>query len=235
MSGNRTSPFSVSETARGIDEGSNSYPCLPCPGRLENHACRAISDITKAIANLRASELDFVAELIASTLITQKQVMILGNGGSCATASHMATDLRLMAHEIRLQVSVNALHESASLMTAMANDYGFAESGGILVETSASLDDVLLIFSCSGRSPNLVNAARVARRLGVLTILIGSQLAPNDFPARHRVLIQSQDYSVIESVHSAVAHIIMDLLRIRFCVASSRHPRSLYAVTANGH
>jgi D-sedoheptulose 7-phosphate isomerase len=139
-----------------------------------------------------------------------------------------------MAREARLRVSVDALHESSSLLSAMANDHGFAESGAALIETKASSDDVLLIFSCSGRSPNLVNAAHAAARLGVLTVFFSSRLAPSDFPAGHRILVESVHYSVIEAAHSAVAHTIVDLLRIRFGVESPRHPRvSPYAMTAN--
>jgi D-sedoheptulose 7-phosphate isomerase len=225
MSGNRVSRLSVNEVDPRFDERPSFFTLPPGPERQEDHARQAIFDITKAIADLNACELDLVAELIASGLINQRKVMILGNGGSCATASHFATDLTLMAREMRLRVSVDALHESSSLMTAMANDYGFAESGAALVEAHASSGDILLMFSCSGRSPNLVNAAHTAARLGVLTILVGSRLAPSDFPASHRILVQAEHYSVIESAHSVVAHIIVDLLRIRFGVESPRRPR----------
>jgi D-sedoheptulose 7-phosphate isomerase len=197
------------------------------PGRMqrEDHAHQAILEVTKTIAKLDALELDLVAEMIANTLIEQKKVMILGNGGSCATASHFATDLTLMAHAARLRVSISALHDSSSLMSAMANDYGFAESGAALVETMGSSGDLLVIFSCSGRSANLVKAAHAAARLGVPTILVSSRLAPSDFRAGQRIIVETENYSVIEAVHSTVAHIVVDLLRIRFGVESPRHPR----------
>jgi len=208
----------------------------PPRGRMqrEDHARQAILDITKAIAKLNALELDLIAEVIASILIEQKKVMILGNGGSCATASHFAADLTLMARAARLRVSIAALHESSSLMSAMTNDYGFAESGAALVETSGSSGDLLVIFSCSGSSANLVKAAHAAARLGVLTILIGSRLAPSDFPASQRIVVETENYSVIEATHSTIAHIIVDLLRIRFGVQSPRHPRlASYAMATN--
>jgi DNA-binding MurR/RpiR family transcriptional regulator len=90
---------------------------------------------------------------------------------------------------------------------------------------NAADGDILVLFSCSGRSPNLVNAALAASRLGVVTVFVGSRLAPDNFPASHSIRVQSKHYSVIESAHSVVAHTMVDLLRIKFGVHSPRHPQ----------
>jgi D-sedoheptulose 7-phosphate isomerase len=98
----------------------------------------------------------------------------------------------------------------------MANDYGFGESGRTLVDSAARPGDVLLVLSCSGHSSNLISAAAAACRMDVTSVLFGSLLAPNDFPAGHRILVQSRSYSVIEVVHTAVSHVLVGLLRDRF-------------------
>jgi D-sedoheptulose 7-phosphate isomerase len=177
--------------------------------------------MSQALASLDPTDVAAAVQIIEHGLIEGRKILLLGNGGSCATASHLATDLKLLARDARLCACVNALHDNANLVTAIANDYGFAESGAALVETTVSRGDVLLIFSCSGRSPNLVSAAHAAVRLGGHIVLVGSILAPLDFPASHRILVDSDKYSIIEVAHIAVAHSIVELLRARLGVEMS--------------
>lgn len=169
--------------------------------------------VSVALATINEGNIVAVTQAVHTCLLHHRQVFLMGNGGSCATASHLATDLAIAAYAAKLPGRITALNDNPSLVTALANDVSFADSGAILVETSASAGDVLLIFTGSGRSPNLVRAARAAELRGVVTVLIGSTAAPPDFPATHRVLVASDRYSVIEAAHSAIAHALSDLLR----------------------
>ena len=191
------------------------------------HVADLLGSISNAFSTIDVEVVAAVARILGDALRAQRTILLLGNGGSCATASHLATDLAMLAREASLKASVVSLNDNPYLVTATANDYGFAESGAALVEAMASAHDVLVIFSCSGRSPNLVSAAHAAAGRGVTTILVGSSLAPIDFPARHGILVNSRHYSVIESVHVALAHALSDLLRARFAVESSRCAREL--------
>jgi len=181
-----------------------------------------IASMSTALAALCPDDIVAVATQIECGLRERRKILLLGNGGSCATASHLATDLRLMASEAGLPASIEPLNDNACLLTAMANDYGFARSGAALIEATASEGDILVIFSCSARSPNLLHAAQTAARLGVVTLLIGSILAPADFPARSTILVQSKRYAVIETTHLAITHLISGLVRQRFGVQTTR-------------
>jgi D-sedoheptulose 7-phosphate isomerase len=183
-----------------------------------------VANMAAIIGSLNAKDLTLLSELIGDRFRNGRTVIILGNGGSCATASHMVADLTLMARAARLRASVLALHDNQSMVSAIINDYGFDESGAALVEASASHGDLLVLFSCSGSSPNIVSAAQRAAALGVSTVLVGSRLAPSDFPADHLLLVPSDDYSVIEAAHLVVVHVVVDLLRARLGVVSARHP-----------
>jgi D-sedoheptulose 7-phosphate isomerase len=183
---------------------------------------------TTVLRALCADDLAAAARLVERGLREGRRILLLGNGGSCATASHMATDLLLIAREAGLRASITALNDSASVLSAMANDYGFAESGAALIETHASAGDILVIFSCSARSSNLLSAAHAAGRLGVVTLLVGSRLAPPDFPAQQAIVVGSEHYSVIEVAHLAVMHLLTDLVRQHLGVESPRcSPRLL--------
>lgn len=169
--------------------------------------------VAAAVEALEEGTIVAVARAVHTCLLRDGTVFVLGNGGSCATASHLVTDLSIAAYAAGLRGRITAPHDNQSLVTALANDIGFAESATILLEIKASAGDVLLVFSGSGRSPNLVNAARFAQENGVLTVLVGSTGAPNDFPATYTIPVASDRYSVIEATHSAVAHALSDLFR----------------------
>jgi D-sedoheptulose 7-phosphate isomerase len=203
---------------------SNTYDELKEHVSLTNELMVSMST---AVAALGPDQIVAAATLIELGLREKRKILLLGNGGSCATASHLATDLTLIANEARLHTSIAALNDNASLLSAMANDYGFAESGTALIENAASEGDILVIFSCSARSPNLICAAQAAARLGVVTLLIGSSLAPADFPAQVAILVESERYSVIETAHVAVVHLLADLVRLRFGIESVSCSRSL--------
>lgn len=179
---------------------------------------QAVADALTAVDD---AALTGVAGLVQGCLESGGQLVLMGNGGSAATASHLATDLILAAHAACRTIRVTAVHDSSALTTALANDVGFANAGVFFIETSTSPGDVLVIFSGSGRSPNLVNAAAAARSRGVIPVLIGSSAAPATFPAEHRVLVRSDYYSVIETVHSAVAHAIADHYRASLGIATA--------------
>ncbi len=98
-------------------------------------------------------------------------VYLAGNGGSAATASHWANDLgkatkRTDAKPIR----VMSLGDQLSWLTALANDEGYARVFAGQLENFAHAGDLLAVFSASGNSPNLVEAVRVARSRGVMTV-----------------------------------------------------------------
>ncbi|HEV2756269.1 MAG TPA: SIS domain-containing protein [Actinomycetota bacterium] len=193
------------------------------PATRSRHALARtlLDDHAAALTALDAGAVEAVARLIHDCVLTNRQLMLLGNGGSCATASHLATDLTIAARAAGLPARVVALHDNSALVTALSNDIGFAESGTVLVEATASPGDVLLIFSGSGRSPNLVAAARAAADRGVACVLIGSSAAPDAFPAAHRLLVPSDSYSVIETAHAALCHVFADLFREKVGVAGA--------------
>jgi phosphoheptose isomerase len=233
MSGKLGSHGDRSEEAPPSPETLLRPAVAPVRRQREGHAAGMVANMAAVVGGLNANDLTLLSELIGHRFLNGRTVIILGNGGSCATASHMATDLTLLARAARLRASVLALHDNPSVVSAMINDYGFHDSGAALVEVSASHGDLLILFSCSGSSPNIVSAAQRAAALGMSTVLVGSRLAPSDFPADHLLLVPSDDYSVIESAHLVVVHVVLDLLRARLGLVSARHPAAaaLPAVT----
>jgi D-sedoheptulose 7-phosphate isomerase len=134
------------------------------------------------------------------------KLMFVGNGGSATTASHMATDYNKNGNLRTLSLN------DSSMLTCLANDYSFDDVFAKQVEFHACAGDFLVAISSSGKSPNILNAARTARARGC-TILTMSGFAP-DNPLRQEgdmnVYLPSDYYGIVEIGHLALCHAILD-------------------------
>ena len=96
---------------------------------------------------------------------TQKEVFIIGNGGSAANANHIAGDYLKTFSLAGLSFKISSLSESTSYLTAASNDLDFSEVYEILINTRISKGDLLIFLSGSGNSINLIKPARMAIQL----------------------------------------------------------------------
>jgi D-sedoheptulose 7-phosphate isomerase len=134
------------------------------------------------------------------------KVMLIGNGGSAAIASHMQCDL-CNAVGIRAMV----FYETP-LLTALSNDHGYGRAFEPPVELWANTGDLLLAISSSGQSENILGAVQAAAKRGCKIITLSGFSADN--PLRRMGLlnfyIASQDYGYVELAHSALTHFLTD-------------------------
>jgi len=152
-----------------------------------------------------------IAEMLAEfARVKQRQakVIILGNGGSAAIASHVITDLRNVGGLCAL-----TLHEAAPL-TCFTNDFGYEQAFAKQVSAFAYPEDLLIAISSSGQSANIVNAVAAANAKG-LAVLTLSGFKP-DNPLRRlgrwNVWLDSNHYGMVELAHLFVLHHITDQL-----------------------
>ena len=132
-----------------------------------------------AAAKLMATDFCKLAE-IGSLLLRAKTegrtVFLMGNGGSAATASHVTNDL-VKGCRIGDVPGFRAfcLSDSNALVTCLANDFCYAEIYAILLRTYARPGDVVIAFSGSGNSPNILEGLTAARGMGLATIGFGGR------------------------------------------------------------
>lgn len=165
-------------------------------------------------------DLGAVARLASAVVEAQekdRRVFVMGNGGSAATASHIATDLsKTAAVPGRKPVQCLSLADNAAYMTAIANDISFDAVFSRQLENLLKPKDVVILVSGSGNSPNLLEAARLANRRGALTAGLlgfdGGRLKPL---VRLCLLVASDQYGVIEDVHMGIGHILTFYLKQR--------------------
>lgn len=161
-----------------------------------------ISAYQKELAQVEVPDLLKVAEILA----TAQEVFTCGNGGSAATAIHLASDLRAVG------IRAGSLCENISVITRVANDISYDDVFRWQIKPIIK-GKVLVVISCSGKSVNLVQAARVARRNhGTVIALLGSGGGRLKEIAHYSITLSSEDYGIIEGVHSCLCHIIAAII-----------------------
>jgi D-sedoheptulose 7-phosphate isomerase len=136
------------------------------------------------------------------------RVIFIGNGGSAGIASHLAIDLSKNA-------SVPAISFSdASMITCLANDYGFEEWISHAVRLNARAGDCLVAISSSGRSKNIINAVAKARAVGLDVITLSGMTVDN--PLRKlgdiNYWVDSRSYNIVETAHQFWMMAAIDLI-----------------------
>lgn len=122
----------------------------------------------QAVASLRAETAAIVrwGDVLAERLRTGARLLAAGNGGSAAEAQHLTAEIVGRFDGERRPFSALSLHAETSSVTAIGNDYGFDEVFARQVTAHARRGDILILLSTSGRSENLLRAARAASRAG---------------------------------------------------------------------
>lgn len=139
-------------------------------------------------------------------------VYIAGNGGSAATASHWVNDLgKATKRPGCLPMRVLSLNDNVSWLTALANDEGYERVFSGQLDNFARPGDVLVVISASGNSANLLRAVELAQLRGVTTIaLLGFDggVLKNKVDDCLWVPTDKGAYGLVESIHSAVCHLL---------------------------
>jgi D-sedoheptulose 7-phosphate isomerase len=154
-----------------------------------------------------------VGRRVAGCLLGGGRVLAFGNGGSAADAQHFAAELVGRLQRERRGLSAIALTTDPSAVTAIGNDMGFAAVFRRQVEAHGRPGDVALGISTSGRSPNVVEGLREARRLGLATVgLTGN--GGGDLPGLvdHLIDVPHPDTQRIQEVHSMVLHVLCQVV-----------------------
>lgn len=148
---------------------------------------------------------------IRQTLDSGGRVLVCGNGGSAAESQHFAAELSGRYRRERRALAALALTVDTSALTAIGNDYGFDHVFARQVEAHGRSGDVLLVLSTSGRSANVVAAARAARAQGLHVVaLTGHDPGPLGEAAHEVLAVPDADTARVQEVHLTVLHALCE-------------------------
>jgi D-sedoheptulose 7-phosphate isomerase len=145
---------------------------------------------------------------------TGRQVFLVGNGGSAGNALHLANDyVYALSKRPGSGIRAHGLAANSSVLTCLANDEGYETVYALQLAVMARPGDVLIAFSGSGNSPNILRALEEARRIGMISYAVlgfsgGKAKALADVP----IHVPVDDMQVAEDLQMAVGHMIMQWL-----------------------
>lgn len=182
----------------------------PDPGEVT----RWMSEAAGVIVGIDIGEVERACEALRRVRAADRAIFVAGNGGSATSASHMAADLQKAASPNRMRTRAVSLSDNLASITAWGNDVSFDNIFSEQLQSLAQPDDALVLISVSGSSPNLVNAARAARGMGVRTVgLLGRDGGALASLVDHAVIVRSEDYGWVESAHVVLLHVFTNGLR----------------------
>jgi D-glycero-alpha-D-manno-heptose-7-phosphate kinase len=173
------------------------------------------------VSRLDKGQIARIAEMLHQAYLMDKQVFIMGNGGSAATASHFCSDLaKTVAVNGHRGMRAIPLTDNIPLMTAWGNDVGFEDIFSGQLGNLLNPGDVVIGISGGGMSKNVLKAMGLARQRGARTVgFTGFSGGELKNLAEECFIVPSENYQFIEDVHMILVHLLTSVVRERLAGA----------------
>jgi D-sedoheptulose 7-phosphate isomerase len=156
-------------------------------------------------------EAEAVARRVIETYESGGRVYTFGNGGSAADSLHFAEELVARFRRERRPLPAQSLAADPTVLTCIANDYEFDELFARQVRAFVRPGDLVIGFTTSGRSPNVVRGLAAAREAGAATVLLGGgDGMPASEHADHALIVPSTSTARVQEMHVLLLHVILD-------------------------
>ena len=201
------------------------------PTEITN-AAGYFKSVSEVIARLPFQTINLMADTLVQAYLDNRAVLLFGNGGSAALASHLACDLgKGTIVDGTRRFRVLSLADNVPLITAWANDSQYENIFAEQLLNIVQPNDVALAISGSGNSPNVLNGLRAARQGGAATLgLTGYQGGKMKSLCDICVVVPSDNMQHIEDLHLSITHAIFTGLRYRIREIAAQKPRPVGAL-----
>ena len=186
---------------------------------LKNFSKNYFEEVRKAVDKLDLEKIQKITEVIYDAYKNDKQIFIMGNGGSASTASHFACDLskgtlQRVYDEKEKRFRVISLTDNVATIMALGNDLSFEDVFVQQLKNLVNKDDVVIGISGSGNSANVIKAIEYAKECGAKTVgflgfKTGGKL--HDL-VDYEITVQDNHYGRIEDIHLILEHLITNNL-----------------------
>jgi D-sedoheptulose 7-phosphate isomerase len=177
-----------------------------------------LREFNDVMGQVSQDEINAASKALLAAFVRGAWVFVAGNGGSASLASHLACDLEKTVsgkdpRSAKKRFRVQSLVDNIARLTAWANDETYDCVFSEPLHNQASPNDVLVVVSASGNSPNVVAALATAREHDMVTIGVlgfdGGRAQPMcDYP----ILVPSRDYGIVEGAHGVITHLLTSWL-----------------------
>jgi D-sedoheptulose 7-phosphate isomerase len=166
---------------------------------------KVVEDVLKKLPK----EIKKASELILEALKRKNKIFLCGNGGSAADAQHIAAEFTGRFKIERKGLPAIALTTDTSALSAIANDYGYEKVFARQLQALGEKGDILIAISTSGNSPNILEAIKEAKNLGIKVIgFSGKDGGKMKEECDINLIVPSNDTPRIQEMHTMIGHIL---------------------------
>ena len=177
-------------------------------------ACRTLQGLLE-----QQTTFDQLADSAIAALKNGGKILACGNGGSAADALHLAEELIGRYRHNRVPLPGIALNADPTAITCIANDFGFDEIFSRQVEGLGKAGDMLVCFTTSGNSPNILRALDAAKKLDVRTVVFsGKSGGKSKGMADFEIIVSGTDTARIQEAHTLLMHALLERVEQAFPV-----------------
>lgn len=179
----------------------------------------ALAAVVDKVKNDQAltGALDRICERVRAALAAGNKVLTMGNGGSATDAQHLAEELIGRYRTNRVPLPALSLSADASALTCIGNDFGYDAVFSRQVEALAQPGDVVVGFTTSGNSPNILNAFEAARKNGALTIgMLGKDGGKAKAVCDEAFVVPHNNTARIQELHTLALHLICETIERQY-------------------
>jgi len=156
--------------------------------------------------------------LIEKKILTKRNIFVAGNGGSASVSNHFLCDfnkgIKISSKNV-VKPKIMSLANSLELITAISNDLSYEKIFSFQLENFAKKDDLLITFSCSGSSKNIVNAVKLAKTMR-LNIICISGFGKKNKIADLNLNLNCKNYGITEDIFSYIMHTTSQFIRSKY-------------------
>lgn len=177
---------------------------------MEEYILQYIDQQKKTLSSIPVEKVSTLINIFKKALADDKQIFVIGNGGSASSASHFVTDLgKGSSDKTYRRFRCHSLNDNNSWITAVGNDYSYEDIFVRQLMNLARPGDLIFIMSVSGNSPNLVKAVEWCNKNGITSIsLVGGKKGKLAEISNEVIVIDELHYGRVEEAHLSICHMI---------------------------
>jgi D-sedoheptulose 7-phosphate isomerase len=152
-----------------------------------------------------------VLNSFVKTIKSNGVIYWIGNGGSAADCEHFATELMVRFKKVRRPIKSISLTSNTSLLTAHSNDFDYKTIFSRQLEALATKNDLVVIFSTSGNSPNIIEALKFTKKNNINSCgFLGNNGGKAGKFLKNKIIIKSNNTARIQELHTLIGHLICE-------------------------
>lgn len=181
--------------------------------RLINYANR----VSEGLESVDKLQLEKIFNLLDSAYHNKTPVYVCGNGGSFTMSDHFDCDhSKGINYDTSLRPRIEPL-TTGSILTAIANDIGYDQIFSFQLNNKGDVGNILVVISASGNSPNIINAIKKAKELGMISIaFVGFDGGEASKIADFVLHVKENNYGIVEDCHQCLMHILAQQIRMQY-------------------